>query len=342
MLRKLMVGAVLLGFTAACGDSTGPEDFDPTATQQKASAVMAPFANNEALLSLNAVRLPGFVAQAAQAALLAIPSSPTDPATLERFRALGSTLLRLGFASPLALFPADWLGNTYVYNPDTQTYVLDAQRTGAPADGLRLILYAVDPALHTILLPLDEVGYLDLIDVSTASEDAVQIVAVVNGVTFIDYTASAAVGTSATVSAVGYLSNGTSRVDFDLSVTATQAATSFDCQLESGVNSVGFQATIVATEGGSLTLTVSDGDNDVVLDITVGVTGVNGTITYNGDLVVTISGSPDSPTFTKWDGTAPTQAELNGLRGLGQIVRSVMDWFENLLIPAFLVLAAGT
>jgi hypothetical protein len=339
MLRKLMVGAVLLGFTTACGDSTGPQDFDPADAQQRASAVMAPFANNEALLSLNAVKLPGTVAQAA---LLATPSSLTDPATLARFRALGNTLLSLGAASPLALFPADWLGNTYVYDPDSQTYVLDAQRTGAPADGLRLILYAVDPALHTILLPLDEVGYLDLIDVSTASENAVQIVAVINGVTFIDYTASATVeASSVTLSATGYLSNGTNRADFNLSLVTTQATTSLDCHLESGVDSVRVQGTILANHGGSLTLTVAHGGNDVVLDVSVSAAGVDGTITYNGDLVITISGNPNSPTFTKWDGTAPTQAELDALRGLGQIVRSVTGWFDNLLIPALLVFAVG-
>jgi hypothetical protein len=233
MLRKLLVGSVLVAMATACGDSTGPEDFNAPAIQQQADQVLAAFTNNAALLALSALTTTSAPFAAARTAVGLLPGSPSDPSTAVRLQRLGQSLLSMGSASPLALFPVDLLGTTFVWNPDSAKYLPDPERTDAPTDGVRLALYAVNPVTHVPLVPLQEVGSLDVHDVSTPSSDAVQIVATVGTVTYLDYTASATVGTtSATLGAAGFLSNGTDELTFNLSLAVTQTSITLDYLLE--------------------------------------------------------------------------------------------------------------
>jgi hypothetical protein len=345
MAFRRYTALVLIGVAAACSDSTGPEDFSPTDANTKAAAVMAALADNTALASLS-VLAPYMPFAGAQAALSVAPFDPREPgaataaARLQAIRAVGPSF---GSSATLALFPADLLGKTLVFNLQTSQYEIDPAATGAPAAGVRLILYAVDPVLHRVLSPLDPVGYLDLIDVSSVSTDALQIVAVIEGETFLDYTASATrTTTSVTIAAEGFLSDGTHQVDFDLSATAAPNTASLDYLLSAGGNSVRLEATISdGDDNVEATLTV-EGDGDTVeLSVAITPSTVSGQITYNGDVVVEISGTPEDPEFTKADGTPLTQQEINALHALGNLIEEIFDAFDNLLAPAFLVLAFG-
>jgi len=343
--RRYLTVVVLGAAASACGDSTGPEDFSPTTTNAKAEAVLAAFDGNTALASLR-VLAPYFqlsVSPVALTALSAAPFNPTEPApatVVSRMRALEAAGPSLGTTASLALFPADLLGKTLVFNPDSGRYVVSPNATGAPAAGIRLTLYAVDPVLNQIVLPLNPVGYLDLIDVSTPSADAVRILAVVNDVTYLDYTASATRSTSsATVSAQGFLSNGTDQVDFDLSLTATLSSLSIDYLLSSGGNSVRLVAAISGQDDSEATLTVKGDGDTIVLAVTITPSTVSGDIKYNGDVAVTISGTPEAPTFTRPDGTPLTEQEIAALKSLGDIIGNLFDAFDNLLAPAFVVFA---
>jgi hypothetical protein len=341
MLRRLLTVGLIAGL-AACGDSTGPEDFDAQSTQLKAQAVLGAFDQNLALQSLSVLGST-ISFGAAQAALAAGPFDPTaTPATTaERLRALRNLSPSFGGTGALALFPTDLLGKTFVWDVQLGHYVLDANATGAPADGIRFILYAVDPVLGRVLTPLNDIGYFDLIDVSTASADAVQLVAVVNDVTYLDYTASASKSTtSATVGAVGFLSNGTDQVDFDLSATLSGAGFSVDYLIEADQGSVRLVASL--TEAGlSATLTL-EGDGDTVeMELAIGTSTIEGGITYNGDLAVEIGGTPEQPTFTRPDGTPLTENEINALMALGAIIDQLFEAFDNLLAPALIVFAIG-
>jgi hypothetical protein len=343
MFRKFAAVLSLVGVFAACGDSTGPEDFDPVVVNGKAEAVLSAFDGNEALLALSVLG-PAMQFSTAAPVFSVVPFDPTDGTAVAatRMRELREVLPSFGSSGSLALFPVDLLGTTYVYNTNTGEYEIDANATGAPADGVRFILYAVDPILFEVVEPLDPVGYLDLIDVSTASEDALQIVAVVGSVTYLDYTASVAQGTSsATIAAEGFLSNGSDQVDFDLSLTATLSQVSLDYQLSTDEGSVRLEALMGSDDSIGATLTLEGDGDTIILDITITPSTVSGEITYNGDVVVTVAGTPESPTFTKPDGTPLTQAEINALEGFGEIVGNLFDAFDNLLWPALLVFALG-
>jgi hypothetical protein len=341
MLRKLLVGSVLVAMATACGDSTGPEDFNAPAIQQQADQVLAAFTNNAALLALSALTTTSAPFAAARTAVGLLPGSPSDPSTAVRLQRLGQSLLSMGSASPLALFPVDLLGTTFVWNPDSAKYLPDPERTDAPTDGVRLALYAVNPVTHVPLVPLQEVGSLDVHDVSTPSSDAVQIVATVGTVTYLDYTASATVGTtSATLGAAGFLSNGTDELTFNLSLAVTQTSITLDYLLEAGDNSVRL-LDVLTQNSENVTLTISDGTNTVVLHVAGTTTGWTGDIRYNGAVAVTIGGTPEAPTFTRWDGTALTTAEITALGNIVGSILVVFNQMDVLLGPALIVLALG-
>jgi len=334
---------VLIAAVAACSDSTGPEDFSPTDANTKAEAVLSVLDGNVALANLAAVA-PYLQLGAAQAAVAAAPFDPTSAAqartAVQRVRALHAAGPSFGSAGSLAIFPADLLGATFVFNPDTDRYEEDPAATGAPADGIRLILYAVDPVLGRIIEPPDPVGYLDLRDVSSPSSDALRIVAVIEGVTYLDYTASATQTTSSvTIAAEGFLSDGTDQLDFDLSFVVSNGGVSLDYLLSSGGNSVRLEASF--TEQGDdqfeATLTVEGDGDTVVMHIEVTPSTLSGQITYNGDVAVTITGTPDDPVFARPDGTPLTQQELNALFLLGEIFEEIFEAFDNLLAPALVV-----
>jgi hypothetical protein len=195
--------------------------------------------------------------------------------------------------------------------------------------------------LGQILFPLNEVGHLDLIDVSTAASDALRLVAVVEGETHLDYTASITVTTtSATLAAEGFLSDGTDQVDFDLSLTGTANAVSLDYLITHTGNSVRLQATLSGSDDDiQATLTILGDGDTVVMTVTTTPSTVSGQITYNGDVAITISGTPNAPTFARPDGTPLTEAEIDALMTLGEIVGELFDAFDNLLLPALLVFA---
>jgi len=342
MIRKF-AALSLIAVVAACSDSTGPENYDPVATTTKAEAVLAALSWNPALASL-AVLGPAMQLSVAQPALSLAPFDPTDATitTADRMRSWQDLLPSFGATGSLALFPVDLLGKTFVYDTDLSRYALDSTATGAPTDGVRFILYAVDPVAGQVVLPLNPVGYVDLIDVSSPSADAVEIVVVVNGTTYLDYTASAAQGTtSATISAEGYVSNGTDQVDFDLSLTATLSQASLDYQLTSADGTVRLVATLGSNNNVNATLTLQGDGETIALTLTFGPSTISGAITYNGDVVVNVAGTPDSPTFTRPDGTALTQAEINALLAFGDIIETLFDAFDNLLAPALVVFAIG-
>jgi len=342
MIRKF-AALTLLTVLAACSDSTGPENYDPVATTSMAENILAALSGNPALASL-AVLGPAMQLSVAQPALALAPFDPTDGSvtTADRMRTYRDLLPSFGATGSLALFPVDLLGKTFVYDTDLSRYALDSTATGAPADGIRFILYAVDPVAGQVVLPLNPVGHVDIIDVSSPSADAVQIVVVVNDITYLDYTASAAQGTtSATLSAQGYLSNGTDQVDFDLTLTGTLSQAGLDYQVTGTDGTVHLVATLGSNNTVNATLTLQGSGETIALTLAIGPSTISGQITYNGDVVVTVAGTPDSPTFTRPDGTALTQAEINALLAFGNIIETLFDAFDNLLAPALVVFAIG-
>ena len=336
---------------AGCSDSTGPGDpFDPVAANDAAGDIGSAVAENPALSSMAVMGayFPDFVATPIAATV------PFDPQTAEdgrgwiderrdAFQAWSEYDSPDGPAA--VIFPADLLGKTLVFNPATEQYEVDPARDGeAPSDGLRLVLYAVDPILHLIVEPLTEVGYLQLTDEDTPAMDAVGIVAVINDLTVLDYLASAQVTTtSITFTADGFLTDGTTVVDFLLSVVFDQTAGSItiDYDVDVDADQAGVHLVMVfteATQSVDVTLTINHGSNEVVFHVTLTETSLVGSVTHNGDTVVDISGTPDQPIFTDHDGNQLTEEQLQALGEMFEAAGEVLDHFDDLLGPAVAVL----
>ena len=66
-------------------------------------------------------------------------------------------------------------------------------------------------------------------------------------------------------------------------------------------------------------------------------TTLDGSVTHNDNVVVTISGTPQQPVFTDSAGNQLTNQELQALAALFGSIGAILDGFDNLLLPAYLV-----
>jgi hypothetical protein len=341
--------AAVIGL-AGCSDSTGPDaEFDPVAAGATADDIGGAMAANPALTSMEVMGayFPSFAAAPLAATVPFDPRSEDDrhwtDTRRDAFRQWSEYESPDGPAK--VIFPADLLGKTLVFNPLTEQYEVDPARDGeAPSNGLRLALYAVDPILHQMIEPMTEIGYLELTDEDTPAMDAVGIVAVINEVTVLDYLASAQVTTSTiTFTADGYLTDGSTVVDFLLSVTFDDTARTITVDYDVDVNAdqAGVHLVMVLTEEpetATVTLTVNHGANTVVMDVSIAAETFEGTVSHNDVVLIDISGTPDQPVFTDRDGNPLTEDQLHALGDIFGAAGHVLDHFDNLLIPAVAVL----
>jgi hypothetical protein len=337
--------ACLVAFALAGCSDNGPDPYDPDAASAAAQGVVDDIEGNPALLSLSIMgdALPSFAATPLAATLPATPPAPGDAENwlAQRQQALTDWMPYEGERFEV-VFPQDVLGKTFVYDSVTAMYVVDDTATGAPAAGIRVILYAVDPILEQIIFPLTPVGHLDLEDVSDASADALQITAVVQGTTVLDYLASAVVTTGGvTLSAVGELTDGSTVVTFNLSSSYSETTGfSLNWSITAPDGGVLLVASAdPAAETFELTMTLTHSGNSLVLDVTIDATGISGEIRHNTELIALITQDLEGGiVFTDPAGNPIEGAELIALAVIFEAAGDVLDHFEDLLEPAFAIL----
>lgn len=214
---------------AGCTDgTTGPGSDGPDLAATAAAVEDASsrfFTNNQGVQAVN--RMSPHMTDAGVALPPGAVLRSLDPA---RFRGsahkalarLESSVTASSSTPATAAIASELLGKTLVFDPELGRYVPDESRTDAPENGVRFILYELDPETHELVLPLVEVGHLDIVDTSTSSALNVGLITVVEGVTLIDLATSlTATETSADVTLTGFISDGEETFDVDLSVTAT-------------------------------------------------------------------------------------------------------------------------
>lgn len=184
--------ALLLAATAVwagCGDSTGiARDYDPYITLDRLEDVLVPMQEGEELLlTLDlAVSTLNWYDANTFAALL----SPRPDRTRSLRAALGRPDARgraetpapasVGSGAPAGTealsLPTSVRGRTLFWDA-VEGYV-PGSRSGAPSNGVRMVLYRMDPYTGYPSSPLTEVGYLDLIDADFSGGEAIRVVAV--------------------------------------------------------------------------------------------------------------------------------------------------------------------
>ncbi len=342
--------ALTFGVTACSNVDTpsgpGEQAFDAAETQAQLAQVDASF-DTPAFQSL-AVLGGSFGSSAgavASAAAEMLDVSTPGSVSLAGLASAASDRMRMAYASASAslapIIPAAWLGNTYVYDPVTEAYVLDPEATGAPANGIRFILYAVNPITDAVIVDT-EIGYADVLDVGTTNSTAVQLILVSGGVTYLDYTITATGVINAPVFEIaGFITDGTERVDFTLrhaiQVTIGDATVNIDYDISTNTEfSVLVAVVLTGTEANSnvsVNITLEHQANTVTL---IGsVENGSGTIevTGNGQLFAIITIIPDGVTVTDQDGNPISQEQHEALARIWKVVEDVFEVFDDLFDP---------
>ncbi|HVH67732.1 MAG TPA: hypothetical protein VM716_07690 [Gemmatimonadales bacterium] len=229
---------------SACKEANAPQLSSPQQLTTNLTTVSSVFAA-QAYQSFTALdSAPGSPAATTtpagallSAARVGAPLTPRQPyadapTRLQAFRTAASTI-RSGLLAQV--IPSTVWGKTYVWNTTTHQYAEDpSPAVAAPSTGVRIILYAIDPITdHIVESPLTPVGYLDLIDKSSGNTNQLEVIVKdgtpPNGTTYVDYTVTATVtGSPASAfdaSALGFVTDGTRRVDFTATFSATNLTT---------------------------------------------------------------------------------------------------------------------
>ena len=344
-MRAAVVLTAVAALTA-CGDGTGPDGrFDPARLLADGQALEQVLSHN-IFESVSAAAVSADPAQGGAALVVA-------DALLRGARA--GTVDRPGVANEIAraiiartpptalILPPTALGTTYVYDPAAQRYVPAPGRGGAPSNGARFILYAINPITHQPVVTA-EVGHADLIDRGGASLTSmeVQLLVVSGGVTHLDYTLElTASPTSGHLGVNGFLTDGSTRVDFEIDLSgSTGAVTSeteidFELAIRSRDFSVeGHAEAVGSTESGmaEIDLLVRSGGARIRYDVTGSTTTIDADVFVNDRLFATITGDPAAPTVTGADGQALTEQEVQALLYLIHLADAVFAIVGALLV----------
>jgi hypothetical protein len=254
-------------------------------------------------------------------------------------------------ASP-ALRPGS-LGTTYVYDPGVQRYVAAPGRTGAPPNGVRFILYAVNPVTHEPIVSL-EVGHADLIDEGAARPTGLglRLIVVSEGTTYLDYRVAIDGSATAGILAVsGFLTDGETRLVFDIAASGTAGPTgaTMTVAFELGVPARAFSvagrvegAHSPSGDLGRVNLVVRSGQTKIELAVTGDDHTVNATILVNEKIFATVTGDHHNPVIRGAGGRELTAEEVEALQGILRLVGGVFELFGNLLKPVAAILVLST
>lgn len=324
--------AVTVGFAAACSDSTGPgstSTLDTDAAMNRMEPVAA------------VLEQPVFTSlQGAGEYLGEFGLGPVASLTTKLTRSgFDPRILRnLAPSAPkaAAVVPNTVKGTTYIYDEGSASYVPAVDATGAPAAGVRVILYAWDPLAGAPASPLNRVGYVDLIDESTSSTDVlrVRLVRDEGSAILADYTISHSLTIDRETFGInGSANNGTTTVNFDLDFVA-----------EGEVMSASFHIS-APSQGASMSLELSSdpvaGTNDIGLAFgfdghtltfdlraTADETAM-GEVKLDGRLYATFTADSTAQVWEKADGTPLTADErerLGLLLGRGLEITGIWMW----------------
>jgi len=370
-LRHLATGILLATAIGACSkDSTSSSSTtikDPQATIGAMNAVDSVFTSKQIQSVITiASNLPSFAIAPSLgpivAAALPRPVRSLTPWQMRqgvdarRLRTALPEYIRLGNSGVTAVIPDSLKGKTFEWNTDSLDYEVTT-RTGAPAGGVRFILYAIDSTTSQPAIPLVESATLDVLDESDATTTKIHLI--VKGIsgtpTFFDYTfALAYTQTSSSISASGFVTDETGhRLDFDNTMSDT-----YDAQTQGGtfawdfayrLNDPQVSAEFSYTETYTATTytdqySFSFTQSNETLSLAATITGDNQgnysgtyTIKVNGNLYATVESNQSGYTFKDRNGNAvtdPSSGEYQVLQRLGLFLSELDVYSLELLSPA--------
>jgi hypothetical protein len=271
------------------------------------------------------------------------------------FRALRPSLApRPSFA----VLPVEALGAVYEWDTGTQRYVEGAGV--GPANGVRFVLYAVNPLTGLPNSPLAPVGYADFLDESAGATNRLRVRVVGDdAATYADYVVSGSGGSIVSASAAGFITNGARRLDFTAQLAGSGSQISLDYSLQLDQPAVSAELEMVLSYSGeSVVIThsfsITRGSETVVLEGTLTLTSsgetfnatANFTIEVNGGHFATISGASASGTAVSYTMTGPggralTEAERDAVERLFEAPAELDELITLLFEPLQEIFGTG-
>jgi hypothetical protein len=187
---KLLLTVSLAVGAAACGDSTGVYTYyyDPSVTLAQLDDILYPIeTSDDLLLGLDlAVSTLDYYGSPSLAGAVSLRIEQRNRALRSlrpgkgRLRPRGDRRPGAGPAASITpepfTLPDPLVGRTLVW--DHRDGYVPSRRPGAPAHGVRLILYRMDPETGYPVAPRVEIGYLDITDEDDAAGEGVRVLAV--------------------------------------------------------------------------------------------------------------------------------------------------------------------
>lgn len=326
---------LLMAFAvAACDGATGPGALNEAGVRADLTAASSAM-SNAATSSLGTLGPEISAAIGGLGVVADLPASLLeDPSALVARQELRARLLDRD-RSVLADLPAIALGKTFVYDVIEERYIA-SERTGAPANGVRFILYAVDTASDVIQLPLVETGYADLTRTITNQAIIARVEAyagVANVVKVLDYAATISGTVVAPQMLVsGFAKNATDSLTFSLTSALSLASSTISIDWRAAVPTRGLvsrvQQTLTGGESPSVMidgLLTSDHGNVGIVGTILRATGGTLLVSVNGNAFATIavdSFDDETPTILNAQGQPLTPAQQ-------EMLEDIMDWFEH-------------
>jgi len=365
----------LVALTAACNNMTGPQSHlaNPAQLSSDLQTAMGVLQSTvfEAFAAIDsAAGSPAAVATRPGALLgtapIALPRTASQlyASAPERLEALRTAARVLGPGIMASVIPAPLLGTTWVWDVTTHAYIQNSSATPpAPANGVRIILYTIDPATgHIIESPLTPVGYVDLVDHSSGTSNSLQVTifggtpGTTGNPTYADYTVTATVTGSPVVtgfnaSASGFVTDGIRSLAFNGTFVATGLDTDHPnvtidgtWDLDNPVLHVVSHETITGPDANNATITL---DFSVTRGTeTVSETGsiravvspqtvtVDVAIAVNGVPFARLSGTNNGITVRHADGSALSSDETQAVSDLFTLPAQLQSAVESLFNPA--------
>lgn len=343
-----LAALALVGLMTGCGggDNTAPDaPFDPAGTNSDLGAIEATF-ESDAMYGFQSAASAISSTLGETAAAMAVRAAPTKALATGQTgarkyrgavaRVYDQPTVGMSPVSPRAAILEEHLGVTFTRNPETLAYE-PSDRTGAPSNGVRFIVYAVNPISGQPVTPLNEVGYADIEVSGSDAAGSVRVELVSGGVTYLDYTVGVTVNDSETAGSItvaGFVTNGEDRVNFDLDLHLTQQAVTLeytitvptrgnfriDYELEATTSSETLRLELRGPHG---TVTIVGNPSNEVYEVEV-----------NGEPFATIDGSQGGdPVITGADGESLSEEELQVLRDVYLVFVGGLFFFFGL--PGF-------
>jgi len=247
----------------------------------------------------------------------AVAVSP-DLLSVPGFEAVGPARSRASTAPPL---PVDLLGMTFEWDAAGDGYAV-TERTGAPPDGIRFILY------DRTTTPLVENGFVDLTDESDPSSDRLEVRLFQDGITRLDYDVEVTETANAdSTSIAGFVADGSGGVHFEAVQVVSSTDEGFQVDLDYalslpsrslvlGLDYV-LNLSLIAPHA-RFTATFDAGTDRLVLDLTQDAdNAIDGAVTWNDEVVMTLTDDGAGQlVFLGPDGEELATAEAAAMRDL--------------------------